>query len=95
MKNLSNIKSCVNKVFRNILKHSLWKKSLKLWLWDHDLRNYSKLEELRKNKNKSFTVQIDEHILIGFALPCWCLEDNEHENEYVCYNGEYCLDVFY
>ena len=39
-------------------------------------------------------MKISEHIPIGFSLAVNFLESIERENEYFCYIGEDCLDVF-
>lgn len=41
-----------------------------------EMNNQSKLEKLRKNKDKSFTLKIDEDKPIDFALTIQYFKDN-------------------
>ena len=85
----------------NILKHLFQSKSVQtpfanVYNFDTMIveTDKSKLEELRKNKHKSFTVKTSKHIRIGYAMEIDYLEDMGHENAYFCYIGNDCLDVF-
>lgn len=55
---------------------------------------YQNWKSFKKNKNELFIVKISEHIPIGFSLAVNFLESIERENEYFCYIGEDCSDVF-
>lgn len=52
------------------------------------------MKKLRKNKDELFTVKTGEHMPVGFALAIYYLEGIESVNEYFCYIGDDCLDVF-
>ena len=57
-----------------------------------DTDDQSKLEELRKNKDESFTVKTGKHAPIKLALTVHYLE-GIGQNKYFSYIGEDCLDV--
>ena len=67
----------------NILKHLFQSKSVQplfVNAYDFDTMivetdDESKLEELRKNKDKSFTVNTSKHIRTGYTLVIYYLED--------------------
>lgn len=58
-----------------------------------DTNDQLKLRELRKNKDKSFTVKTSEHIPIGFVFTIHYLKDMERKRNIFSYIGEDYFNV--
>lgn len=92
----------MEEVAGNILKHSLWYKSLQapfIIVYEFETvfaeAKWSlKTGRFKTNKDESVTVKNLEYIPIGFALSIHYLEDMGCGNLYFSYIGEDCLDVF-
>ena len=89
---LKELKSVLNKatneteeLARNMLKHLLGSNSLYqpfFAAYDFEIMiiktdGYLKLEELRKNRDESYTTKTGEHIPTGSVMPIYYLEDFE------------------